>query len=167
MSPESSESRWHFADRERRPIMKRFFLAFALGTGIAPVVQVVVPDRSQNVPSEDLATLGNGAYRLALYCSRVAGQDDCPDLQDVNERQLESISKMVAAGHAGVEMKACEWTAFNCRSSNPDEESRGVIRSLVGSALMTQVNAKIRTDGLTVGRPAQPSRSDGFLPTNE
>ena len=143
--------------------MKRFLQAFALGMVIAAVVQVVLPAKPQSTASLEITTLGKGAYRLMLYCSRLSGRDNCTDLQDVNERELESISKVVAAaGPSGVEIKACEWTAFHC-SANPNEVAIG---NTLGAVLMKPMDAKNHSDGLTVGQPTQPLRSDSASLTN-
>jgi hypothetical protein len=145
--------------------MKRFFLEFAVGMGLAVVVQVTFPARSQDLASQDLAALGKGAYRLMFYCWRLSGQDNCTELQDANEHELESISGMVdTVGPSGVEIKACEWTAFSC-ISNPVEDFRAVTRNIVETALTMQMAGKTRSDGLTVEQPTQPLKSDASSPT--
>jgi hypothetical protein len=136
--------------------MKRFIQAFALGMGIAAVVQIILPARPHDTTSPEPATLGKGIYRLMLYCSSLSGQYNCTDLQDINEHQFESISKVTSdIGPSGVEIKACEWTAFNC-ISNPNEELRDVTRSLLGAALATKLGATTGAGGPDEGANDAP-----------
>lgn len=146
--------------------MKQFIQAFTLGMGIAAVVQVILPARPEKTSSPELAALSKGVYRLMLYCSSLSGQDNCTDLQDINEHQFESISRMISAiGSSEIQTKACEWTAFNC-VSNPNEEMRTVTRNLVGTALAKQLGVTTGAGGPDEGR-TMPQGYNGVRRTDQ
>jgi hypothetical protein len=123
--------------------VKRSFKIIALTLGFVAIIGVILPPWPQHVSSQEHAKSDNATYRFTLYCSRLY----CDDLQDVTAEQLDSISRATSAmGLSGVEIKACEWTAFNC-VSNPHEEFRGVIRNLVGTVLVMQSGQRTGAGG--------------------
>jgi hypothetical protein len=118
--------------------VKRSFKIVAVAVGFVAVIGVILPPWPQNVTSREPMKSDNATYRFTLYCSRIYSND----LQDVSAEQLDSISKAISdIGPSGVEIKACEWTVFNC-VSNPNEEFRAVIRNLVGTALLVKSGAR-------------------------
>jgi hypothetical protein len=129
--------------------VKRSFKIIALTVGLVAVIGVILPPWPQNVPWKKPAKSEDTTYRFTLYCSRLY----CNDLQDVTAEQLDSISKAISdTGPSGIQVKACEWSAFSCVPA-PHEEFRAVIRNLVGTALVMQSGAKMGAGGLTVGAP--------------
>jgi hypothetical protein len=142
--------------------MKRSWRIIALAVGIFALVLAIIPFRSQDVPSEEPASAENTVYRFTLYCSRLY----CNDLQDVNAEQLDSISKAISdIGPSGVEIKACEWTVFNC-SLTAHDEFRAVVRNLAGTVLLMRLGERTFAGGPTVGATDEaPETQQDF--TNE
>jgi hypothetical protein len=94
--------------------VKRTFRILAFVVSLVAMAQLLPRDGSRNGSADEAVPSRNATYRLTLYCSKLSGQDSCTDLQDINEKELESISKVISEiGPSGVERNVHDWTAIN------------------------------------------------------